>query len=134
MRTNLLASLALALAFLLPSAAFAINFGAGAVFPEVKLVSYVEHGTGLTATVTVRAVNNGSVATDPMNLSISDFNALFHASAGAKPVGALQPGKSSGEISFELQGPGAQATTQQVNTWKQLYDNLCGVDLRVSMD
>jgi CubicO group peptidase (beta-lactamase class C family) len=133
MRTKLLTCLALALAFLPPSAAFAI-FGAGAVFPDVKLVSYVEHGTGLTATVTVRAVNNGSVATDPMNLSISDFNALFHASAGAKPVGALQPGKSSGEISFELQGPGAQATTQQVNTWKQLYDDLCGVDLRVNLD
>jgi CubicO group peptidase (beta-lactamase class C family) len=134
MRTNLLARLALALAFLTPSAAFAISFGAGAVFPDVKLVSYVEHGTGLTATVTVRAVNNGSVATDPMNLSISDFNALFHASTGAKPVGALQPGKSSGEISFELQGPGAQATTQQVKTWKQLYDDLCGVDLRVNLD
>jgi CubicO group peptidase (beta-lactamase class C family) len=136
MRTNLLARLALtlALAFLPPSAAFAISFGAGAVFPEVKLVSYVEHGTGLTATVTVRAVNNGSVATDPMNLGISDFNALFHASAGAKPVGVLQPGKSSGEISFELQGPSALATTEQIASWRATYDSLCGVDLRVNLD
>jgi hypothetical protein len=111
-----------------------VTFGASAVFPDVELVSYVEHGTGLTATVTVRAVNHGSVATDPFNLSISDFNGLFHVPAGAKPVGALQPGHSSGEISFELQGPGAQATINQIANWRATYDSVCGVDLGVDLD
>jgi hypothetical protein len=128
----LAASAAVTVTQVQPAPQAPITFGPSAVFPEVKLVSYVEHGTG--ATVTVRAVNNGSVATDPMNLSISDFNALFHAPAGAKPVGVLQPGHSSGEISFELQGPGALATAAQIASWRATYDSVCGVDLRVDLD
>jgi CubicO group peptidase (beta-lactamase class C family) len=115
-----------------------VNFGAGAVFPDVELVSYVEHGTGLTATVTVRAVNNGSVATDPMNLGLLDDNLLMRVTGGAKKIKALAPGAST-TLSFTMNAILPAPTSQtpedaQLATWNAEYQSRCGVDLHVDLD
>ena len=111
-----------------------ITFGPSAVFPEVKLVSYVEHGD--------RDHGHRHRARGEQRLGRHRSDEPQHQRlqcpvprpAGAKPVGALQPGHSSGAISFELQGPGALATAAQIASWRATYDSECGVDLRVDLD
>jgi CubicO group peptidase (beta-lactamase class C family) len=115
-----------------------INFGPNAVFPSVELVSYVEHASGLTATVTVRAVNKGSVATDPMNLDIPDDNFLMRVTGGTKKIKALAPGAST-TLSFAMSAILPAPTSQtpedaQIDTWNAEYQSRCGVDLRANLD
>ena len=123
------------------------NFGTSAVFPDIELVHYEEKVSQVpltqlfsaNATITLRAVNNGKVTTDPVFVSVNDSNVLMKQVDTAQKIKALQPGESSSAVTLHLTAvlPPAKSQLgqeQQVADWRKQYDNRCGVDLRVVMD
>lgn len=119
---------------------------ASAGFPDIALIHYAEtSGRGaflatdsLTATVTLRAVNTGKVATGPVSVSVTDVNSLMKQTSPAQPIGALQPGESSEPIAIQLAATmppskSQSSETPQFTDWKNAYDMLCGVDLMAAM-
>jgi hypothetical protein len=111
------------------------------VFPDLELVAYSEQiGQvpqtqflyGL-ATVKVRAVNHGATPTDPMTLSVTDFNVLMRQKGSSASVASLKPGAST-EVTLKMEAvlppPKSQLPQeQQFTEWRQQYENRCGVDL-----
>ncbi len=122
---------------------------ASAGFPDVALIHYAESSgqrsfmdtSSLTATVTLRAVNNGAAATGPVLVSITDAHSLMKQTTPAQMIDALKPGESSSPITIQLAAtmpvPKSQANqaspTPQFADWKTAYDTLCGVDLLAAM-
>jgi len=123
-----------------------VQFGPSAAFPDLELVHYVEQiGQvpqtqilyGL-ATLKVRAVNRGKRATDPMTLSVSDFNVLMRQQGLGAAVASLKPGASV-EVTLKMEAvlppPKSQLPqAQQFAEWRQSYKDRRGVDLRGLMD
>ncbi len=119
---------------------------AGAGFPDIALVHYAENSgrgsfmdmSAVTATVTLRAVNNGDVATGPVFVSVTDVHSLLKQTTPAQAINSLKPGESSGPITIQLAAtmpaPKSPAGgTPQFTDWKSAYDALCGVDLMAAM-
>jgi hypothetical protein len=87
-----------------------IQFGPNAVLPSIELVHYTEKIGQVpltqiffaTATVALRAVNNGSDTTDPISVSVTDFNVLMRQTGAAAKIGALKKGESSAVITLNL--------------------------------
>jgi CubicO group peptidase (beta-lactamase class C family) len=124
-----------------------IDFGPAANFPSIELVHYEEKIGQVqytqifyaTATVQLRAVNKLSVKSDPVSVSVEDFNVLWRQNGAASgTIAALAPGDKSPVITIQLNAvlPPAKSQTgqeQQINDWKAMYQNLCGVDLRANV-
>jgi CubicO group peptidase (beta-lactamase class C family) len=115
-------------------------------FLDIALLHYAENGgrgsfadlSSLTATVTLRAVNNGKVATGPVFVSVTDVHSLLKQTTPAQTIDALKPGESSGPITIQLGAtmPPSKSSaggTPQFTDWKGAYDSLCGVDLMAVM-
>lgn len=122
-----------------------IVFGPNMVAPDIELVHYKEK-VGIvpftqiyygTATVTVRAINHGTAATDPVTLSISDFNVLMRQTGGVH-IDSLKKWESVEKtitLNAVLPPPESQTPQElQFSKWHAQYDGLCGVDLRAVMD
>jgi hypothetical protein len=121
--------------------------GPSAHFPDIGLVHYTEQigqvpNTQIfyaNATVTLRAVNNSGAKTDPFLVGVSDFNVLMKQSDPVQLIGALDPGKTSDEITLHMTAmlppPQSQlGQEQQIAEWKALYNSLCGVDLSATLE
>lgn len=118
-----------------------IDFGRSAVFPEVDVVNF-DDTIGVATpeqlqsgvTVKLRVSNKGKAKTDPIWLGISDFNVLMRQSDPQVSIPSLPPGASktvSVHLSAEVATPKSAA---QLEKWRDLYIDLCGVDLRASMN
>jgi CubicO group peptidase (beta-lactamase class C family) len=124
-----------------------ISFGPSAVFPDLELVHYAEQFGqvpetqilfGL-ATVTIRAVNQGKDKTDPMTVSVTDFNGLMQQQGPGAAVDGLNPGDSWPDFTLNmavvLPPPTSQlGQEEQFFMWRQRYNAANGVDLRGVMD
>jgi CubicO group peptidase (beta-lactamase class C family) len=118
-----------------------IDFGPSAVFPDVDVLNFddtigvmtpaqIEPGLDLK----LRVSNKGKTATDPIWLSISDFNVLMRQSDPQVSIPSLAPGVSktvSVHLDAEVASPKSVA---QLEKWRDLYIDLCGVDLRANMN
>nr|ACX33957.1 putative beta-lactamase [uncultured prokaryote EC6] len=120
-------------------------FGSSAVFPDLELVHYSEQfgqvpqtqilfGQG---TVKIRIVNHGKLPTDPMTVSVSDFNVLMRQVGPPASVAKLKP-DGSVEVTFKMDmvipPPKSQlGQQQQFDDWKAQYASSHGVDLRGQM-
>jgi len=124
-----------------------VTFGPSANLPSVELLHYAENvgevpNTQIqyaNATLTVKAVNNSSATTSPVNISILDSSGLMRQTNAPQPVGPLKAGQTSGTIKIELtarlNAPQSQLPQeQQFSEWKKLKDITCGVDLRAEVD
>ncbi|HSP14272.1 MAG TPA: serine hydrolase domain-containing protein [Thermoanaerobaculia bacterium] len=122
-----------------------IDFGPAANFPTIELVHY-EENIGVTsqiyygiATVQLRAVNKSSVKSDPVSVSVEDFNVLWRQNGAASgKIAALAPGEKSPVVTVKmdpvLPAPTSQTPQeQQFAKWKTQYQNICGVDLRANV-
>ena len=123
-----------------------VTFGDNAKFPDVELVHYTEN-IGVVpqtqlhfalAKLTVRLVNHSSKPTDALILSASDFNVLMRQNGAGIAVAPLQPNASvvkTINMQAVLPPPQSQMPEEvQYSQWTKHYNDLCGVDLHVSMD
>jgi len=122
-----------------------IDFGPGAVFPDVELVSYREkigmvqftqlHFAG--GDVVLHVSNKGKGPTDPMWINVKDDNVLMR-SASPVSVPSLKTGDSQNvtvHVNAVLPPPTSQLPEEkQYSQWNQQYRDRCGVDLRVTLD
>jgi CubicO group peptidase (beta-lactamase class C family) len=124
-----------------------VAFGRSMVFPDLELVQYREQigVVKLTqiqfavATVKVRAVNNSAKSTtDPLRLSITDFNVLMRQQTPPAEIGRLKPGASKVvtlKLNAILPPPESQLPGEKQHAqWRESYANRGGVDLRAVMD
>jgi len=122
-----------------------IDFGPGAVFPDVELVSYREkigvvpntqlHFAG--ADVTLHVSYKGKGASDPIWINVKDENVLMR-SANPVSVPSLKSGVSQNvkvHLNAVLPPPTSQLPEEkQYSQWNQQYRDRCGIDLRVVLD
>lgn len=123
-----------------------IVLGDTAKFPKVEILNYDEkigvvpltqiHYAG--ADVTLRVSNKTSQATDPMWLSLKDFNVLMRQSTSQVAIPALAAGASQ-TVTVHLDAvlPPAQSQlpqAQQYAQWNQQYRDACGIQLRTVLD
>lgn len=121
-------------------------FGEEARFPKVEIVNYNEqigvvpltqiHYAG--ADVTLRVSNKTTKATDPMWLSLKDFNVLMRQNSARIAIPALAVGASQ-TVTVHLDAvlPPARSQTpqdQQYTQWMRQYRDACGIQLRTVMD
>ena len=120
-------------------------FGRNAIFPTFELVSFLPQIGGVEftgirfalGTLTVRAHNNGTTATDPIFLHANDLNALMRQDVPVR-VGAIPPGASQ-DVVLPVAAvlPPAQSQLpddQQYSQWTKSYTERCGVALQPIMD
>ena len=123
-----------------------IVFGPSAHYPLVEIVNYDEQvgvvpGTQIHfagADVTVRLSNRSSVATDPLWLSLKDFNVLMRQNTSKISVASLQTGASK-QVTIHLDavlpiGQSQLSQDQQYAQWRQQYRAACGIELRSVLD
>jgi CubicO group peptidase (beta-lactamase class C family) len=123
-----------------------VVFGDSAKFPKVEIVNYDEkigvvpqtqiHYAG--ADVTVRVSNKSSVATDPMYLSLNDYNVLMRQTTPKVSIPSLAAGASQ-LVTVHLDAilPPAQSQLPQdvqYSTWNQQFRDACGIQLRTVLD
>lgn len=123
-----------------------IVFGDAAKFPKVEIINYDEkigvvpftqiHYAG--ADVTLRVSNKTGVATDPMWLSLKDFNVLMRQTTSQIAIPALAAGASQ-TVTVHLDAvlPPAQSQLPQdlqYSQWNQQYRAACGIQLRSVLD
>ncbi|HEY3052720.1 MAG TPA: hypothetical protein VGK04_04950, partial [Thermoanaerobaculia bacterium] len=128
-----------------------INFGPSANFPSIELVHYEEKIGQVpqtqiffaNATVQLRGVNRSTAKTDPVAVSIEDFNVLWKQTGASAKIGALAPqgqlGDKSPVVTVQLTAmlppPKSQlGQQQQIAEWKAQYKNICGIDLRAVLN
>ncbi|MGH6647017.1 serine hydrolase domain-containing protein [Aquabacterium sp.] len=123
-----------------------IVLGDPAKFPKVEIINYDEkigvvpqtqiHYAG--ADVTLRVSNKTNQATDPMWLSLKDFNVLMRQNSSRIAIPALAAGASQTlTVHLDAVLPPAQSQLpqdQQYAQWSQQYRAACGIQLRSVMD
>jgi CubicO group peptidase (beta-lactamase class C family) len=124
----------------------AIQFGDGASFPSVEVISVDEQVGQVPLTqiystyadLKLRVRNNAQKKTDPMFLKIRDAALLYRQTAGPVSLPELNPGASMiVNVRVEAILPPARSQTpqaRQVRSWRQSRRDKCGPEFRSLLD